>query len=147
MTQSGLAVDIGANQGEISRELALNSIFCGYRFLQAHRFAVQKGLERKGMARVMTPCLIVPAETLLRNNQWSPQQICGALNHEDGTKVSYKRLYWHIWSDKHTGGTLYLKLWQRGKKRNKYGAATVGRGLIPGRIDIAHYVMSSTRPS
>ena len=99
------------------------------------------------MARVMTPCLIVRAETLLRNNQCSPQQICGALNHEDGTKVSYKSLYWHIWSDKHTGGTLYLKLWQRGKKRNKYGAATAGRGLIPGRIDIAHYVMSSTRPS
>ena len=38
------------------------------------------------MAYVMTLCLIVRAETLLRNNQWSPQQICGALNHEDGAK-------------------------------------------------------------
>ena len=93
MTQSGLAVDIGANQGEISRELALNSIFCGYRFLQAHRFAVQKGLARKRVARVMTPCLIVRVETLLRDNQWSLQQICGALNHEDGTKVSCESLY------------------------------------------------------
>ena len=93
MSQSGLAVDTGVNQGAISRELVLNRGFCVYRFLQAHRFAVQKGLERKGMARVMTPCLIVPAETLLRNNQWSPQQICGALNHEDGTKVSYESLY------------------------------------------------------
>ena len=96
MTQSGLAVDIGANQGEISRELALNSIFCGYRFLQAHRFAVKKGLARKGVARVMTSCLIVLAETLLRNNQWSPQQIYGALNHEDRTKVSYGSRYRHI---------------------------------------------------
>jgi len=61
--------------------------FCGYRFLQAHRFAVQKGLAKKGVARVMTPCLIVRAETLLRNNQWSPQQICDALNHEDGAKL------------------------------------------------------------
>jgi IS30 family transposase len=32
----------------------------------------------------------------LRDNQWSPQQICGALNHEDCTKVSYESLYRHI---------------------------------------------------
>ena len=37
----------------------------------------------------MAHCLIVRAETLLRDNQWSTQQICGALNHKDGTKVSY----------------------------------------------------------
>ena len=30
-----------------------------------------------------------------------------------------------------------MNLRQRGKKRNKRGAATAGRGLIPGRIDIA----------
>ena len=89
----GLAVDIGVNQGAISRELPRNMGFRGYRFLQAHRFAVQKGLARKGVARVMAPCLIVRAETLLRDNQWSLQQICGALNHEDGTKVSYESLY------------------------------------------------------
>ena len=75
MTQSGLAVDIGANQGAINRELARNMGFCGYRFLLEHRFAVQKGLARKGVALVMTPCLAVRAETLLRDNQWSPQQI------------------------------------------------------------------------
>ncbi|MDE0991874.1 MAG: hypothetical protein OSA23_01655 [Rhodospirillales bacterium] len=31
-----------------------------------------------------------------------------------------------------------MNLWQRGKKRNKYNAATAVRGLISGRIDIAH---------
>jgi IS30 family transposase len=31
-----------------------------------------------------------------------------------------------------------LNLRQRSKKRNKRGAATVGRGLISGHIDIAH---------
>ena len=130
-------MDIGVSQGTISRELARNKGFRGYRFLQAHRFAVQRGLARKGVVRVMTPCLIVRAETLLCDNQWSPEQISGALNREDGTKVSYESLYRHIWSDKRTGGTLYLNLRQRGKKRNKRGAATAGRGLIPGRIDIA----------
>ena len=137
VTQTGIAVDIGVSQGTISRELARNKGFRGYRFLQAHRFAVQRGLARKGVARVMTPYLIVRAETLLCDNQWSPEQISGALNRVDGTKVSYESLYRHIWSDKRTGGTLYLNLRQRGKKRNKRGAATAGRGLIPGRIDIA----------
>ena len=85
----------------------------------------------------MTPCLIARVEALLYDRQWSPEQICGALNHEDGTKVSHESLYRYIWLDKRTGGTLYLNLRQRGKKRNKRGAAAVGRGLIPGRIDIA----------
>ena len=31
-----------------------------------------------------------------------------------------------------------MNLRQRRKKRNKRGAATAGRGLIPGRIDIVH---------
>jgi hypothetical protein len=34
----------------------------------------------------MTPCLIVRAETLLRDNQWNHPQIYGARNHEDGKK-------------------------------------------------------------
>ena len=48
VTQTGIAVDIG-----VSRELARNTGFRGYRFLQAHRFAVQRGLARKGVVRVM----------------------------------------------------------------------------------------------
>ena len=36
------------------------------------------------------------------------------------------------------GGTLYLNLLQRGKKRNKRGPATAGGGLIPSRIDTTH---------
>ena len=44
VTQTGIAVDIGVSQGTISRELARNKGFRGYRFLQAHRFAVQRGL-------------------------------------------------------------------------------------------------------
>ena len=137
LTQTEIAVDIGVNQGTVSRELSRNKGLRGYRFLQAHRFAVQRGSARNGVAHVMTPCLIIRVETFLRDSQWSPEQICGALNHEDGTKVSHESLYRHIWSDKRAGGTLYLHLRQRGKKRNKRGAATAGRGLIPGRIDIA----------
>ena len=54
----GITVDIGFNPGAISRELGRNRGLRGYRFLPAHRFAVQRGLARKGVVRVMTPCLI-----------------------------------------------------------------------------------------
>ena len=137
LKQSEIAVDIGVSQGTVSRELTRNKGFRGYRFLQAHRFAMQRGSARKGEAHVMTSCLIARVETLLCDKQWRPEQICGARNHEDGTKGSPESLCRHNWADKRTGGTLYLHLRQRGKKRNKRGAATAGRGLIPGRIDIA----------
>jgi len=136
-TQREIAVDIGVSQGTISRELSRNKGLRGYRFLQAHRFAVQRGSARKSVALVMTPCLIARVERFLIDYQWSPEQICGALYHEDCTKVSHESIYRHIWADKKQGGDLYLHLRQRGKKRNKRGAATAGRGLIPGRIDIA----------
>lgn len=136
-TQTEIALDIDVSQGTISRELFRNNGLRGYRFSQAHGFAVQRGLARKGVALVMTPCLIARVERFLRDYQWSPEQICGALYHEDGTKVSHESIYRHIWADKKQGGELYLHLRQRGKKRNKRGAATAGRGLIPGRIDIA----------
>jgi hypothetical protein len=86
VTQSRVVVGIGVNQGVISRKHRYNRGFQGYWFLQMHHFAMQKGLARKVVARLMTPCLIVRAETLLRGNQWNHQQIYDARNHEDSKK-------------------------------------------------------------
>jgi IS30 family transposase len=135
-TQTEIASDLDVSQGTISRELFRNKGLRGYRFEQAQRLAEERCSARKGVARVMTACLVVRLEKFLTDFQWSPEQICGALQHEDGTKLSHESIYRHIWTDKKRGGKLYLHLRQRGKKRNKRGAATAGRGLIPGRIDI-----------
>jgi IS30 family transposase len=135
-TQAEIALDLCISQSTISRELARNKGLRGYCFAQAQRLAEERCLARRRVARIMTPCLIARVEKMLTAHQWSPEQISGALKHEDGTKVSHESIYRHIWADKRSGGTLYLHLRQRGKKRNKRGAATAGRGLIPGRIDI-----------
>ena len=50
--------------------------------------------------------------------------------------LSHERIYQYIWEDKRNGGSLYKHLRQRGKKRNKRGNKTAGRGLIPNRIGI-----------
>jgi IS30 family transposase len=85
----------------------------------------------------MTPSLIARAESMLVGSQWSPQQIAGKLALEHGTPVSHESLYSHIWRNKRAGGTLYKHLRHGGKKRNKRGGKNAGRGMIPGRIDIA----------
>jgi transposase, IS30 family len=136
-TQSHIALDLGVSQSTISRELSRNSGKRGYRIKQASELVLKRSLARARVAKVMTPSLIARAEGLLTAHQWSPQQICGKLLREDGTKVSHESLYRHIWKDKKQGGILYTHLRQRGKKRNKRGAAKAGRGLIPNRVDIS----------
>ena len=42
LTQMVIAMDIGVSQATISRELSRNKGLRGYRFLQAHRFSVQR---------------------------------------------------------------------------------------------------------
>lgn len=136
-TQTQMAADLGVSQGTISRELARNQGKRGYRFKQAGAFAAQRCSARVGVATAMTASLTARVERFLIEWQWSPEQISGALKREDGTKISHESLYRHIWKDKKNGGKLYEHLRQRGKKRNKRGAANAGRGLIPGRVDIA----------
>ncbi len=138
LTQSAIALDLGINQSTISRELSRNKGLHSYHYLQAHRCAVQRCLAgRAGVARVMTPSLIARVEELLTTRQWSPEQISGVLELEEGTKVvSHESIYRHIWANKRSGGNLYLHLRQRGKKHNKRGSKMAGRGLIPNRIDI-----------
>ena len=95
VTQSGIVTDTGINQGVIRRELQRNMDFCGYRFLQAQRYGTKRlSKEACGSCDDALP-RCTGAETLLRDNQWSSQQICGALNHDDSTKVSYETLYRH----------------------------------------------------
>jgi IS30 family transposase len=99
----------------------------GLPFLKTQRFLEERCSARKGVVTVTTPCLIVRVEVLLTAHQWSREKISGILYRgEDSMKVSHESPYRHIWADKCAGGKLYIHLRQRGKKRNKRGAATVG---------------------
>ena len=69
--------------------------------------------------------------------QWRPEQITGRCRMEGIDMVSAECLYQWIYRDKLLGGTLYLNLPHRGRKRQKRANKNDYRGLIPQRKDIS----------
>ena len=54
-----------------------------------------------------------------------------------GVSLSHEWIYQMIWANKRAGGDLWRFLRRRGKRYNRRGAHTAGRGVIPHRTDIA----------
>lgn len=135
--QSGLSAraigrHLDFHHATISREIARNSGKRGYRHLQAQAKSESR---RTAQYKLLTGDFATLIESKLAL-QWSPQQISGWLKRHDHPTLSHERIYQHIWQDKKAGGTLYKNLRHGGKKYNKRGKATAGRGCIPHRIDI-----------
>jgi len=66
-------------------------------------------------------------EALLRQ-QWSPEQIAGTLSAQDEFRISFQSIYRHVRRDWRAGGTLYLELRRRYKRRKRhYGLERRGR--------------------
>ncbi len=130
-----IARQIGVDRSTITRELQRNTGKCGYRFKQAHSKASDRRKKASSVPRKITPAHIQQIENLLTKQQWSPDQISGWLAHNK-IFVSHEWIYRHIWADKKKGGNLWTHLRHRGKKYNRRGEKTAGRGLIPGRVDI-----------
>jgi IS30 family transposase len=137
LKQSGLSAraigkHLGFHHSNISCEIARNSGKRGYRFKQAQEKSKSR---RTAQHKRLTGELTARVESKLAL-QWSPQQISGWLKRHGEPTISHERIYQHIWQDKKAGGTLYKQLRHGGKKYNKRGKATAGRGCIPNRIDI-----------
>jgi IS30 family transposase len=83
----------------------------------------------------MTPELIAAIEKKLVE-KWNPEQISGWLKTESGVSVSYERIYQHLWSDKQSGGHLYLHLRRHAKRYQKRSNGKTSRGQIKNRVSI-----------
>ena len=120
----------------IYREINRNNGRGGYRYKQAQEMAVKRQRYKKRRKK-LTNSMITLIEKKL-NLQWSPEQISGWMKKQGFSDfVSHETIYRYVWEDKRKGGLLYKHLRHRGKKYNKRGNKTAGRGLIPGRIDIS----------
>jgi IS30 family transposase len=131
---SSIARTLGVNPSTIGRELKRNKGKRNYR----HQQAQEKALSRRhsGPNKKMNAQIAATIKDKLKE-QWSPVQISGWLKRHGKEHVSHETIYSYIWKDKRNGGLLYKELRHQGKKYNKRGKGTAGRGCIPNRVDIA----------
>lgn len=132
-----VARQIGVHRSTITKELKRNTGRKGYRYIQAQEKASARRVAASAAPRKMKPGLVREIEEKLTQDQWSPDQISGWLRRQGQACVSCERIYRHIWKDKRNGGGLWRCLRHNGKKYNKRKGKNSGRGLIPGRVDIA----------
>lgn len=126
---------IGISQSTLCRELKRN---CGKHGRYTWQLAHQKAMERRErvcLNRRTPPWIVGKALGLLREKDWSPEQISGFLR-QRGIRISHERIYREIRSD----GTGELKGHCRHKmkyRRHKFRKRkTAGRTLIPDRVSI-----------
>ena len=133
-SQREIAESIGVSQSTVSRELARNTGFRGYRHKQAQNRA-NKRRKEAAVATKMTLKMITLIELKIRL-EWSPEQISGWLLEEREELISHETIYLHVWADKKAGGDLYTHLRRQGKKYDKRRNGKASRGQIKNRISI-----------
>jgi IS30 family transposase len=132
VTQTEIADEIGVHKSTVSRELNRNEGQRGYRYKQAHRFALKR---RTGHAkRRITDEDWHEIERLLKQD-WSPEQVSGRIECEDNGSVSHEWIYQHVWSDKDAGGNLWEHLRCDHRYKTKYGSED-RRGHLSNRTSI-----------
>ena len=131
---SDIAKAINVNPSTVSREIRRNSGSRGrYNWETAQANAVRTKRKKPGNHSV-DDAIKEEAKRLLVTEQWSPEQISGALA-RDGKHISHETIYRMIRNDKAKGGTLYKSC----RHRLKHRARPVGgrRISIPNRTSIS----------
>lgn len=130
-----IALAIGVHQSTVYRELSRNSNKRGGYAHNAHEMAMERR-ERVCRNAAITPKTKFECLQRIRLDQWSPEQISGALKLK-GVNVSHTTIYKWVREDRSAGGTLFEHLRHKGKKRrsNPYKGASARN--IPHRTPIS----------
>jgi len=131
-TQSKIAEVVGVHKSTINRELKRNRGGRGYRPKQANAFA-----EDRHRAKV---CFRIDGNTWafverLICKEWSPEQISGWMKVNMDIAVSHEWIYQYVLKDKLAGGSLYLHLRCKKKRKKRYGSND-RRGNLINRVSI-----------
>ena len=127
-----IAKVIGRDPGTISRELRRNRGLKGYRPQQAHTLALAR---RQDKAQPRIGHGVWELVDRLIRNRWSPEQVAGRVEMEQGVAISHEWIYQYIYADKRSGGDLYTYLRCQKVRRKRYGAYD-RRGRIPNQVSI-----------
>lgn len=132
---TSIAAALNRDKSTISRELRRNRGQRGYRPAQAQVMSQERALGSANGRRI-DPQVWARCKSLLREEQWSPEQIAGRLKRENIGQISHETIYLRIYADKTTGGTLHRALRCQKKRRKRYGSGRSRRGQIPHRVGI-----------
>jgi IS30 family transposase len=136
-SQIVIARQLGRSPSTLSRELSRNKGDRGWRPRQAQLKAAER-LTIRGFSNAKQASVEAwkYAKQKLENEQWSPEQISGRLKLEKQDAISHETIYQRILEDKKIGGTLYMNLRCKKKRKKRYGSGKSSRGSIPDRIGI-----------
>ena len=131
-SQAEIAELLERDKSTISRELRRNQGLKGYRPQQAHNLALLRRYD-KAQPRIGNQ-VWQQVETLIRE-EWSPEQVVGRLEDEQGVCISHEWIYQYVYTDKRSGGDLYRFLRCQKVRRKRYGTYD-RRGCIPNQVSI-----------
>ena len=127
-TLTQIASEIGVHKSTVSREVRRNQGQRGYRPKQAQELTTARKLAAAAPRIAAVTWGVVAS--LLRGEQWSPEQISGWLRLKQQPSVSHERIYQYIYRDKRAGGPLGTHLRCQKQRRKRYGSYD-RRGRLP----------------
>ena len=131
-SQTEIAQVIGVHKSTISRELIRNRGGRAYRYKQANTFAEGR---KKGKVRFRLDGSTWAYVEQLICKEWSPEQISAWMKKNMDIAVSHEWIYKYVLKDKQTGGSLYLHLRCKKKRKKRYGS-NERRGILKNRVSI-----------
>lgn len=132
-----ISVQLKRPRQTIYAELRRNSGQRGYRPAQAQRLAEARQAGKPRVLKMSTVIIAYINEKI--REDYSPEQIAGVMKTDlkcPGPAVSHETIYQHIYADKAAGGTLYMHLRRRHKKRKSHRDQPDRRGQIKNRVGI-----------
>lgn len=136
LDNSKIAEVIGVHPTTVGREIKRNGRNGRYGAQTANRRSEDRRHRASSRRRSFTAEMRQRIDQMLRNEQWSPEQIRDRLRAEGHASISHEWIYLYIWEDQRNGGDLHTHLRQAKKKRRKRYGSKHRRGPIANRVSI-----------
>jgi IS30 family transposase len=135
LSSRSIAHILGRASSTISRELRRNACHTTNGAYRPSKAQERANGRRRRSRRVKqhNASVYEKVETLLREEQWSPEQIANWLALNGVARISHMTIYRHVREDSRRGGVLRSCLRQAGKRRRKRTFGPEKRGKLQGK--------------
>lgn len=136
-SRTSIASALGRSVTTINRELRRNSTDeGGYRYEHAQKLAKRRSTQASCRAQRISETSWDFAKTMLTEEQWSPDQIAGALKELGMSSISHETIYQRIYKDLKLGGELHQHLRHKVKSYKNRSLKNDKRGHIVNQVSI-----------